>query len=192
MVQNKPQLNSQLLRKIASSLGWLVGNKYTCLQISFFKKAEPQYPSACSDSGLADQFNAFFNSKIRLIREGLLRLTADAAYSAIPSTSCQCELRSFERVSPAHFANVFKSCKVKICGALDPLLASVLTGCLLVLLAVITDLVNCSLDTAFMPVVLKTAMITPLLKKSNLSTDDFSQRVAQLLSFSSRTAIEEA
>ena len=56
---------------------------------------------------------------------------------------------------------------------LDPVQASVLTGCLPVLLPVITDLVNCSLDTAFMPVALKTAMIIPLLKKSNLNTDDF-------------------
>ena len=37
---------------------------------------------------------------------------------------------------------------------LDPVPASVLTGCLPVLLPVITDLVNCSLDTAFMPVAL--------------------------------------
>ena len=67
---------------------------------------------------------------------------------------------------------MLKSCKVKSC-ALNPVPASVLTGCLPILLPVITDLVNCSLDTAFMPVALKTAMIIPLLKKSNLNTDDF-------------------
>lgn len=35
------------------------------------KKAELHYPSTCSDTNLADQFNSFFNNKIRLIREGL-------------------------------------------------------------------------------------------------------------------------
>ena len=100
------------------------------------------------------------------------QLIADATYSAIPSTPCQCELTSFDRVSTEYIATVLKSCKVKSC-ALDPVPASVLTGCLPVLLPVITDLVNCSLDTAFMPVALKTAMIIPWLKKSNLNTDDF-------------------
>ena len=57
--------------------------------------------------------------------------------------------------------------------SLDPVPASILTGCLPILLPVITDLVNCSLDTAFMPLALKTALITPLLKKSNLNSDDF-------------------
>ena len=74
-------------------------------------------------------YSSAFLRKILLIREGLLQLTADAAYSTIPSTSCQCELTSFERISPAYIPIVCKSCKVKIYGALDPLPASVLNGC---------------------------------------------------------------
>ena len=136
------------------------------------KKAELRYPAASSDADLANQFNSFFNNKIRLIRKGLPQPTTDAAYSTVPSILCQCELSSFERVSTAYIATVLKSSKVKSCS-LDPVPASVLTGCLPVLLPVITDLVNCSLDTAFMPVALKTALITPLLKKSNLNSDDF-------------------
>lgn len=68
---------------------------------------------------------------------------------------------SFDRVSTEYIATVLKSCKVKSC-ALDPVPASVLTGCLPVLLPVITDLVNCSLDNAFMPVALKTDDYTTL------------------------------
>ena len=133
----------------------------------------PQYPSACSDIDLADQFNSFLNNKIRLIREGLPQFIADVAYSAIPLTLCQCELTSFERVSTKFIATLLKSCKVRSCK-LDPVPATILTGCLPVLLPVITDLVSCSLNTAFMPVALTTAMIQiPLLKKSNLNTDDF-------------------
>ena len=77
------------------------------------------------------------------------------------------QLSSFERVLTAYIATHLKSC------SLDPVPASFLTGCLPALLPVITDLVNCSLDTVFMPVALKTALITPLLKKSNLNSGDF-------------------
>ena len=61
---------------------------------------------------------------------------------------------------------------MKTC-ALDQLPASVLTKCLPRLLPVITDIVNHSLDEALMPNSLKTALIIPLLKKTNLDTEDF-------------------
>ena len=61
---------------------------------------------------------------------------------------------------------------MKTC-ALDLLPAFVLTKCLQRLLPVITDIVNRSLDEALMPNSLKTALIIPLLKKTNLDTEDF-------------------
>ena len=73
------------------------------------KKAELRYPSTCSDTDLADQFNSFFKDKIRLIREGLPQPITDAAYSTIPSMSCQCELTSFERVSTTYIKPLFSS-----------------------------------------------------------------------------------
>jgi len=136
------------------------------------KKAELHYPAASSDTNLVDQFNSFFNDKVRPIREALPQPITYAAYSTVPSISCQCELTSFDRFSTAYIATVLKSCKVQSC-TLDPFPASVLSGCLPDLLPVITDLVNSSLDTAFIPVALTTALITPHLKKSNLNSDDF-------------------
>ena len=41
------------------------------------------------------------------------------------------------------------------------------------MLPVITDIVNRSLGEALIPNLLKTALITPLLKKTNLDTEDF-------------------
>ena len=61
---------------------------------------------------------------------------------------------------------------MKTC-ALDLLPASVLTKCLQRLLPVITDIVNRSLDEALMPNSFKTALIIPMLKKTNLDTEDF-------------------
>ena len=45
--------------------------------------------------------------------------------------------------------------------------------CLPMLLPVITDIVNRSLDEALIPNSLKTALIIPLLKKTNLDTEEF-------------------
>ena len=107
---------------------------------------------------LADkaQFNSLFAACVFLWHKNFLRQFLRAHY--------------FWAV--LYVPTVLKSCKVKSC-TLDPVPASVLTGCLPVLLTVITDLVNCSLDTVFMPVALKTALIIPLLKKSSLYSDDF-------------------
>ena len=97
------------------------------------------------------------------------QLTADGSYSVI---SWQYERTSFDRVAIEYSSTAVKSCKVKSC-ALDLVPASVITGCRPVLPSVMTDLVNGSLGDAFMPVALKTVMIIPVLKKSNLNSDDF-------------------
>ena len=83
-----------------------------------------------------------------------------------------CEFATFQHVSTDLIANFIKSSSVKTCG-LDPLSTSVLTKCLPRLLPVITDIVNRSLDEAFIPNSLKSALIIPLLKKTNLNTEDF-------------------
>ena len=62
---------------------------------------------------------------------------------------------------------------MKTC-TLDPLPASVLTKCLPRLLPVITDIINRYLDEALIQNSFKTALIIPLLKKTNLNTDTLS------------------
>ena len=66
------------------------------------------------------------------------------------ATLCSCELVTSQLVSTEYMANLIKSIKVKTC-ALDPLPASVLMKCLPTLLPVITDILNRSLEEAFMP-----------------------------------------
>ena len=79
---------------------------------------------------------------------------------------------TFHCVSNDFIANFIKFSRVKTCG-LDPLSASVVTKCLPSLLPVITDIVNFSLDEAFIPNSLKTALIILLLKTTNLNAEDF-------------------
>ena len=57
-----------------------------------------------------------------------------------------------------------------------------LNNCLPRLLPVITDIVNHSLDKAFIPNSLKTALIITLLKKTNLNTEDFKNFVRTSIS----------
>ena len=67
---------------------------------------------------------------------------------------------------------LFLSSKLKCC-ALDPVCVNIFEQCLPVLLPVLTKFVNLSLDSATIPDSLKMAVITPILKKASLSTDEF-------------------
>ena len=125
---------------------------------------------------IAEKFKSFFIDEIRRIRDSLpVHSTGFPNVPYLDNSATQsrsCEFATFQRVSTDLIANFIKSSRVKTC-ALDPLPASVLTKCLPRLLPVITDIVNRSLDEALMPNSLKTALIIPLLKKTNLDTEDF-------------------
>ena len=70
---------------------------------------------------------------------------------------------------------------------LDPIPAQLLTGCLDVLMPVITKMVNLSLATACVPNNLKEAVLKPLLMKKNLDHKDFKNyRPVSNLSFLSK------
>ena len=56
---------------------------------------------------------------------------------------------------------------------LDPILASILKECKSTLLPILTNMVNMSLQSAYMPATLKKAMIKPKLKKDNLDSEDY-------------------
>ena len=141
-----------------------------------YRKPIVRYRSVGSDMAIAEKFKSFFIDKIRRIRDSLP--VHSPGFPNVPyldnsaTQSRPCEFATFQRVSTDLIANFIKSSKVKTC-VLDPLPASVLTKCLPRLLQVITDIVNRSLDEAFIPNSLKTALIIPLLKKTNLDTEDF-------------------
>ena len=65
---------------------------------------------------------------------------------------------------------IIKACPTKYC-ALDAILTFLLTQCLDVLLPCLTMIVHQSLSSASVPVVLKQAMVTPLLKKPSADPD---------------------
>jgi len=68
-------------------------------------------------------------------------------------------------------SKLINSSTIKSCD-LDPIPAVMLKKCWPVIVPVITEVVNRSLDCAIMPEMLKIAQIRPLLKKSNLDHDE--------------------
>ena len=69
-------------------------------------------------------------------------------------------------------SKLINSSTIKSCD-LDPIPAAMLKKCCALIVSVITEVVNRSLDCATMPEMLKIAQIRPLLKKSNLDQEVF-------------------
>ena len=121
------------------------------------------YPPHTNAEELARRFITFFANKISTIHQGLVqRCPNDAGYVDAPISSCT--LTHFETVSVDDLLPLVRRISKKSCD-LDPIPAQLLTGCLDVLMPVITKMVNLSLATACVPNNLKEAVLKPLLKK---------------------------
>ena len=82
------------------------------------------------------------------------------------------ELNSFSSATSNNLMNLISAMSFKS-SELDPIPGHLLKECIDTVLLTITKVVNQSLATASFPHQLKEAMIKPLIKKSNLDTDEF-------------------
>ena len=95
-------------------------------------------------------------------------------------------LVKFDDVSADDTTKVIKNLPTKSC-LLDPWLTFLVKDCFDILLPSITKLVNCSLSEGAVPDGFKSAVVTPLIKKSSLSKDDLKNyRPVSGLSFISK------
>ena len=95
-------------------------------------------------------------------------------------------LFKFDDASPDDIAKVIKNSPTKSC-LLDPWPTFLVKDCLDILLPSITKLVNCSLLEGAVPDGFKSAVVTPLIKKSSLSKDELKNyRPVSGLSFISK------
>ena len=78
----------------------------------------------------------------------------------------------FEPVTADELSNLIGASSLKSC-ALDPIPASVLKGCLDLLLPFVTKIVNFSLNHGMMAKDMKEALLKPLLKKAYLDYEIF-------------------
>ena len=133
---------------------------------------------------MADQFAAFFTNKIAKIRESF---SSSSSFS-LPSPVNPPGLVKFDIASPDDIAKVIKNSPTKSC-LLDPWPTFLVKDCLDILFPSITKLVNCSLSEGAVPDGFKSAVVTPLIKKSSLSKNDLKNyRPVSGLSFISKLA----
>ena len=128
-------------------------------------------PSNSSQKKLAEQFAAFFTNKIAKIRESFSSFSS----FSLPSPMNPPGLVKFDDASPDDIATVIKNSPTKSC-LLDPWPTFLVKDCLDILLPSITKLVNCSLLEGAVPDGFKSAVVTPLIKKSSLSKDELNTR----------------
>ena len=129
----------------------------------------------------ADQFSIFFADKVARIRA----LTANAApptFAASPSST----LNSFSAITEESLVDLIMRSPCKH-SSMDPLPSWLLKQCVSLLAPFLTRLINLSIADSAVPKCMKMAIVTPILKKSNLDPADISNhRPVSNLSFVSK------
>ena len=121
---------------------------------------------------LADSFAEFFTAKVEKIHTALVARNRDLSLADDNELFTNAaELNNFHEVSQEDVKEFAYKPLSKSC-CLDPLPASLFKDCFPILPPTITRMVNLSLTTGFMPDALKTASLSPALKKP---TDDLKQ-----------------
>ena len=124
-------------------------------------------PSHVSKKSLADQF-ASFSNKIKKIRDNFA--SPGTEYDVHPSSDPP-KITVFRQVSEEAVDKIIRTSPTKSC-LLDPLPTFLIKKCIDILLPSLTKLVNCSLMEGCIPDAFKSAVVTPLIKKPNLPSND--------------------
>jgi hypothetical protein len=132
-----------------------------------------QLPVAASDQQLADNFATYFAEKVEKIRESLSGVEANIA-SFPPEVNTERHLNSFVAVSEDHVKKIIDKCPAKSC-ALDPVPTWFLKDSAVIqaVMPQVTAYINASLASACVPDCHKSALVTPLLKKDGLDTNEY-------------------
>ena len=108
---------------------------------------------------LGNRFAEFFCQKIEAIRNDSFARYTPVANSLGDAQACSAKLSEFERMTEDQVKSLVNSSRLKTCS-LDPLPASIMKDCMVVLLPVLTKMINISIDTTTVPVQLKEAIIS--------------------------------
>ena len=137
------------------------------------RKVEKRYPTAPSTIELTNNFADFLDKKIATIRTELANeMTSTIQSCGANEQPCHVELTK-SRVMSAREVERFVDKIGKQSCDLDPIPASILKECKSTLLPIFTNMVNMSLQSAYIPATLKEAMIKLKLKKDNLDSEDY-------------------
>ena len=132
------------------------------------RKPEKLLPHSETSNELANKFVDFFAEKITRIRNNM-----DMNSSVIIETPLSATMLSvFEQTNPDELSTLIQASACKS-SDLDPLPGAVMTDCFHVLLPVITRIVNLSMTTGTVPIAMKEASLSPLLKRPSLDHEQF-------------------
>ena len=137
---------------------------FGCMQDLIYKPKGKALPTNIPIEDLPDIICEFFVTKIRKIQS---KLNSDDQQldSEVDTSNPVNELFAFDTATEEEIEKIIKASPTKSCS-LDAIPTFLLKQCLDVLLPCLTMIVNQSLSSASVPVALKQAMVTPLLKKN--------------------------
>ncbi|KAK7096607.1 hypothetical protein V1264_005883 [Littorina saxatilis] len=140
-----------------------------CNRLTGRTKVSP-LPTVFPVSELPDVFSDFFIQKVADIRSELDTLAVNSAAPTHVDASPACTFLAFQKVSAKDLREIILKSKPTTCP-LDALPTPLLVENLDLLLPVLTQIVNDSLLSGVFPSLFKTALVKPLLKKSNLDVN---------------------
>ena len=118
---------------------------------------------------LCNNFADFFSGKIVTIRSNLDSLALPDIpfrFSHFDNASIQCEFNQFKPTTAVELSKLITKMARKSCP-LDPIPSNLFKLCFSDLVPIITKVVNCSLESGEVPLPMKRAILSPLLKKNN-------------------------
>ena len=133
------------------------------------RKDELSFPEYHDKMVLANDINVFFVRKITRIRADIDATDVDAAVPIDSEVRDGSTFSAFHPLTESDVCGLIQKSAKKTCP-LDPMRASLVVGCLDVLLPVITRIVNSSLSSGYFPDEWKVALVNPLLKKAGLDS----------------------
>lgn len=124
------------------------------------------------DNGLSDAFLRFFSPNIDVLQVSLEEALPSQLSVDIPTQLCSNMLTNFCTIKPDTTRDIIMNSSTKSC-TLDPLPTCTLKDCLDVLVDLFTSITNSSILTGKVPSTLKTARVTPVIKKPTLDPEVF-------------------
>ena len=140
-------------------------------------------PKSTSELELANSFCKFFSDKTELIRSNLPTIYTTIDIDIPPPCS---SFSAFKLVTNDHIEKLIMESSTKSC-TLDPIPTWLLKECTEEMVPFITELINKSLSSGVFPENMKSALVSPLLKKASLDPNVFKNyRPVSNLSFVSK------
>ena len=141
---------------------------FTLVDHVLHRNCERPFPDHTSASGLANTFNKYFSNKISDLRSKLDGSTTNnintstITFSDLPTPQ---NFTKFTAVTEEDIRKIVQKSNAKSCG-LDPIPTSMIKQLIEPLAPILTKIVNLSLRVGIVPRTLKSATVTPLIKKS--------------------------